>query len=67
MKFSNPEARRLVKSAAAHRRLARHAKRRLRDAVRSGAKMASVWSNQVDANLRCAAMDFAMAREVEAK
>jgi hypothetical protein len=71
MKFSNPESRRLVKSAAAHRRLARAGQRRFRDALRVGSLVSDpvceLLVKHIDANLRCAAMDFAMAREMEAK
>lgn len=52
----------LIKSAAAHRRLARRAASRLRAAVRAGQDVSRILTT-VDANRRCAAADFAAARE----
>ncbi len=53
----------LVKTAAAHRRLARRGLSRLRAALRNGQDVTALVKH-VDANRRCSAMDFAAAREV---
>jgi len=68
MKFNESE--KLVKTALAHRRMARAAHGRLRRAVRAGRTTDEFgWSvarliKHIDANRRCSADDFAMAREV---
>ena len=68
MKFAESE--KLVKAAVAHRRMAQLAHSRLRRAVRAGRTTDEFgWSldrltKHVDANRRCSADDFAMAREV---
>ena len=68
MKFANQESRSLVKVAAAHRRIARAGQRRLRTELRNGhgaGNLAVVrLVKHIDANRRCSADDFAMAREV---
>lgn len=68
MKFSESE--KLIKTAIAHRRMAQLAHSRLRRAVRAGRTTDELgWSidrlaKHIDANRRCSADDFAMAREV---
>lgn len=67
MKFSS-ESSKLVKTAVAHRRMAHAAQKRLSRSMR-GVVYPGSWSvekciKHIDANRRCSADDFAMAREV---
>ena len=66
MKFSESE--KFVKTAVAHRRMARAAQKRLSRSMR-GIVYPGAWTTEqcikhIDANRRCSADDFAMAREV---
>ena len=72
MKFVNQESRKLVKVAAAHRRIAQHAAKRLSREFRIAREFGHtvhpdfirIHAKHIDANRRCSADDFAMAREV---